>query len=163
MPFPGEQRILCPSPQVATYDLAPAMAAPAITAKVLPVLAQQHIDFICLNFANADMVGHTGVFEATVQACEVIDQCIKKVVNKALANNYTTLIVADHGNAEKMRDEQGRPYTAHTACPVPCILIDQRVSGILRDGKLADVAPTILQCMELPVPAAMTGQPLYTP
>lgn len=163
MPFPGEQRILCPSPQVATYDLAPAMAAPAITAKVLPVLAQQHIDFICLNFANADMVGHTGVFEATVQACEVIDQCIKKVVNKALANNYTTLIVADHGNAEKMRDEQGCPYTAHTACPVPCILIDQRVSGILRDGKLADVAPTILQCMELPVPAAMTGQPLYTP
>ena len=162
-PFFGEKHTLFPSPHVATYDLAPAMAAPAITAKVLPVLAQQSVDFICLNFANADMVGHTGVFEATVQACEVVDQCVKKVVKKALANNYTTLIVADHGNAEKMRDDQGHPYTAHTVYPVPCILIDQQVRGPLQDGKLADVAPTILQCMGLPVPWAMTGQPLFTP
>ncbi len=159
--FSGEERMLCPSPQVATYDLAPAMAAPAVTEKVLPVLARQSMDFICLNFANADMVGHTGVFEATVQACEVVDQCLEKVVNKALENNYTALIVSDHGNADKMRDAQGRPYTAHTDHQVPCILVGQQAQRPLKDGKLADVAPTILQCMGLPVPLDMTGQPLF--
>lgn len=159
-PFPGEERILCPSPQVATYDLAPGMAARAITEKVLPVLIQQDIDFICLNFANADMVGHTGVFEATVQACEVVDQCLERVVSKALENHYTTLIVADHGNAEKMKDKQGDPYTAHSDYPVPCILIDRLARGSLKNGKLADVAPTILQCMDLPVPREMTGTSL---
>lgn len=159
-PFPGEERILCPSPQVATYDLAPAMAAPAVTEKVLPVLARQRMDFICLNFANADMVGHTGVFEATVQACEVVDQCLEKIVNKALENNYAALIVSDHGNADKMRDVQGRPYTAHTDHQVPCILVGQQAQRPLKDGKLADVAPTILQCMGLPVPIEMTGMSL---
>ncbi len=159
-PFPGEERILCSSPQVATYDLAPDMAAPAITAQVLPIIAQQSFDFICLNFANADMVGHTGIFDATVQACEVVDRCLEQVVKKALANNYITLIVADHGNAERMRDEQGHPYTAHTDYPVPCILASKQASGSLRDGKLADVAPTILQCMGLPVPIEMTGNNL---
>jgi 2,3-bisphosphoglycerate-independent phosphoglycerate mutase len=158
--FPGEERVLCPSPQVATYDLAPAMAAPAITEQVLPVLAQQSMDFICLNFSNADMVGHTGVFEATVQACEVVDQCLEKVVNKALENDYTVLIVSDHGNADKMRDAQGRPYTAHTDHKVPCILVSQQPQGPLKNGKLADIAPTILQCMDLPIPPDMTGQSL---
>jgi len=159
-PFPGEERMLCPSPQVATYDLAPAMAAPAVTEKVLSVLAQQSMDFICLNFANADMVGHTGAFEATVQACEVVDQCLEKVVNKALENNYAALIVSDHGNADKMRDAQGGPYTAHTDHRVPCILIGQQAQRPLKDGKLADVAPTILRCMDLPVPPEMTGNVL---
>lgn len=158
--FPGEERVLCPSPQVATYDLSPAMAAPAITEQVLPVLAQQSMDFICLNFSNADMVGHTGVFEATVQACEVVDQCLEKVVNKALENDYVVLIVSDHGNADKMRDAQGRPYTAHTDHKVPCILVSQQPKGPLKNGKLADIAPTILQCMDLPIPPDMTGQSL---
>jgi 2,3-bisphosphoglycerate-independent phosphoglycerate mutase len=156
-PFPGEERILCPSPQVATYDLAPAMAATAITAKVLPILAQQSVDFICLNFANADMVGHTGVFDATVQACKVVDQCVQRVVAQALESGYTTLILADHGNAEQMYDAEGRPYTAHTTHPVPCILVDPQAKGPLQAGKLADIAPTILKCMGLPVPTEMTG------
>ncbi|MEL6358636.1 MAG: 2,3-bisphosphoglycerate-independent phosphoglycerate mutase [Bacteroidota bacterium] len=158
--FLGEERILCPSPQVATYDLAPAMAAWDITEKMLPVLAQQHFDFICLNFANADMVGHTGDWAATVQACEVVDQCTEKVVQAALANDYAVLIVADHGNADKMRDEQGHPYTAHSHFPVPCILVDRPTKRKLRNGKLADVAPTMLQLMGLQIPAAMTGQSL---
>ena len=155
--FPGEERILCPSPQVATYDLAPGMAAPTITEQVLPLIAQQSFDFICLNFANADMVGHTGVFEATVQACEVVDRCLERVVKKALSNGYTTFILADHGNAEKMKDQQGHPYTAHTAYPVPCILVDPQVQRRLQKGKLADVAPTILKHMGLSVPSEMTG------
>jgi 2,3-bisphosphoglycerate-independent phosphoglycerate mutase len=138
------------------------MAASAITEKVLPVLAQQSVDFICLNFSNADMVGHTGVFEATVQACEIVDQCLERVVKKAVENNYTALIVSDHGNADKMRtDQQGHPYTAHTEHPVPCILVDHQAQRLLKNGKLADVAPTILQCMGLPVPSAMKGKPLF--
>ncbi|MFM2428505.1 MAG: hypothetical protein RL012_389 [Bacteroidota bacterium] len=159
--FSGEERILCPSPQVPTYDLSPDMAAPAITEKVLPVLTQQNVDFICLNFSNADMVGHTGVFEATVKACEVVDQCLERVVKKALENDYIALIVSDHGNADKMRTAQRHPYTAHTENPVPCILVDQQAQRPLRNGKLADVAPTILQCMGLPVPSAMKGKPLF--
>ncbi len=159
-PFAGEERILCPSLQVGTYDLQPAMAAPAVTEKMLTVLAQQSIDFICLNFANADMVGHTGVFGATVRACEVVDQCLAQVVTKALENDYTTLIVADHGNADKMLDDQGHPYTAHTDHLVPCILVDKDIRVPLKEGKLADVAPTILQCLGLPIPPAMTGQSL---
>jgi len=160
VPFPGEERILCLSPKVATYDLAPAMAALVITDKVLPVLALRDMDFICLNFPNADMVGHTGVFKAAVQACEVVDQCVERVVKEAIANDYTVLIVADHGNAEKMKDEQGHPYTAHTAYPVPCILVNKQFEGLLKDGKLADVAPTILQCMGVPIPPEMTGNSL---
>lgn len=158
--FPGEERILCPSPQIATYDMAPAMAAPTMTEKVLPIIAQKDFDFICLNFANADMVGHTGVFEATVRACEVVDQCLERVVKKALENNYTALVLADHGNAEKMKDEKGHPYTAHTDSPVPCILVDQKIRRPLKEGKLADVAPTILEYMGLPIPSEMTGHSL---
>lgn len=159
-PFPGEERILCPSPKVATYDLAPAMAAWDITEKVLPELSQQRFDFVCLNFANADMVGHTGVFEATAQACEVVDQCTEKIVQAALANDYSVLIVSDHGNAEKMRDAHGNPHTAHSHFPVPCILADPKTKGKLSDGKLADIAPTILHLMGLTMPVAMTGQSL---
>ena len=158
--FSGEQRILCPSPQVLTYDLAPAMGAWDITEKVIPVLEQQTTDFICLNWANPDMVGHTGVWEATVQACEVVDQCVKEVVTTALKNDYTTLIVADHGNAERMMNEDSSPYTAHTTNPVPCILVDKHINKPLSHGKLADVAPTILQCMDLPIPQEMDGRPL---
>ncbi len=156
-PFPGEKRLLCPSPQVATYDQTPAMAATDITEKVLPILAQQSMDFICLNFANADMVGHTGVFDATVQACEVVDQCVQKVVEQALESGYTTIILADHGNAEQMCNQEGRPYTAHTTNPVPCILIDPQAKGRLKAGKLADIAPTILNLMGLPIPQEMAG------
>lgn len=157
-PFPGEERILCPSPQVATYDQAPAMAAPALTAQVLPLLERQKTDFICLNFANPDMVGHTGQLVATIQACEIVDQCTAQIVPKAIANHYQVLIVADHGNADQMCDEHGAPHTAHTAHPVPCILIaPQHSPRSLKDGKLADIAPTILHCMGLPIPAAMTG------
>lgn len=159
-PFPGEERILCPSPPIATYDLAPEMAAWDITERVLPVLARQRFDFISLNFANADMVGHTGVWEATVRACEVIDQCTAKVVQAALANDYAVLIVADHGNADQMRDAHGNPHTAHSHFPVPCILVDRPMKRSLKDGQLADVAPTILRLMGLPIPAAMTGQTL---
>ena len=161
VPFSGEDRILCHSPKVATYDLSPAMAALDITQHVLPVLVQNRTDFICLNFSNADMVGHTGVFDATVKACEVVDQCLARVVKQALACNYTTLIVSDHGNADTMRvGEQGHPYTAHTMRPVPCILVDPEVRRPLKNGKLADVAPTILQYMGLPVPAEMQGEAL---
>lgn len=160
-PFPGEERVLCPSPRVATYDLAPAMAAPAITEKVLPVLSQQKVDFICLNFSNADMVGHTGIFEATVQACEIVDRCLEKVVRRAIKSDYVALIVSDHGNADKMLTAQGRPHTAHTIHPVPCVLVGQQVPRLWRDGRLADVAPTILQCMGVPIPSAMTGKSLF--
>ncbi len=159
-PFPGEERVLCTSPRVTTYDLAPAMAALDITEKVLPVLSKKRVDFICLNFSNADMVGHTGIFEATVRACEVVDQCLEKVVRRAIENSYAVLIVSDHGNADKMLTAQGRPYTAHTAYPVPCVLVDQKVPRRLKNGRLADVAPTILQCMGVPVPSAMTGKSL---
>ena len=154
--FPGESRILCPSPKIATYDLRPAMAAWDITASVLPVLVQQSADFICLNFANPDMVGHTGVFEAAVQACEVVDQCVAEVVKKAFAHDYITLIISDHGNADKMCDHQGIPYTAHTNHLVPCILVDKHAkTSLLKDGRLANVAPTILQCMGLTIPEEM--------
>ncbi|MEL6539342.1 MAG: 2,3-bisphosphoglycerate-independent phosphoglycerate mutase [Bacteroidota bacterium] len=159
-PFPGEERILCPSPRVATYDLAPAMAAHAITQQVLSVMTQQKVDFICLNFANADMVGHTGVWSATVQACEVVDRCVQQVVQKALMTNYATLIVADHGNAEKMYDHCRDIHTAHTDYPVPCIMAGCGSVMALRDGRLADVAPTVLHYMGLAAPKAMQGRSL---
>jgi len=159
-PFAGEQRILCPSPPVATYDLAPAMAAPALVAQLLPVLEQQATDFVCFNMANADMVGHTGDMAATIKACEVVDQCVAQVVPKALAHHYQVLIVADHGNAEQMCDERGAPHTAHTAHPVPCILVANHPPRALEEGTLADIAPTILHCMGLPMPQAMTGRTL---
>jgi 2,3-bisphosphoglycerate-independent phosphoglycerate mutase len=158
--FPGESRILCPSPKVATYDLKPEMSAHDIKDKIIPELEKKEADFICLNFANPDMVGHTGVFEAAVKACETVDFCAGKVTEAALKNGYTTLIIADHGNADCMINDDGSPNTAHTTNPVPCILVDPTYSGKINNGKLGDLAPTILTLMGLPIPKEMTGHVL---
>lgn len=159
-PFAGESRILCPSPKVATYDLKPEMSAHEIKNKIIPELEKKEADFICLNFANPDMVGHTGVFEAAVKACETVDFCAGAVTEAALKNAYTTLIIADHGNADCMINEDGTPNTAHTTNLVPCILVDPLYKGQVKDGKLGDLAPTILTLMGLPVPNEMTGHVL---
>ena len=159
-PFPGESRILCPSPKVATYDLAPEMSANEIKEKIIVELNRREPDFICLNFANPDMVGHTGVFEAAVKACETVDACANEVVTAALKNGYSTIIIADHGNAELMLNEDGSPNTAHTTNLVPCILVDDNYKGKLKDGKLGDLAPTILTLMGVPIPSQMTGNVL---
>ncbi len=158
--FAGESRILCPSPKVATYDLKPEMSAHDIKDKIIPELEKREADFICLNFANPDMVGHTGVFEAAMKACETVDECAAKVTEAALQNGYTILIIADHGNADCMINEDGSPNTAHTTNLVPCILVDNAYKGTLQDGKLGDLAPTILTLMGLPIPKEMTGHVL---
>jgi 2,3-bisphosphoglycerate-independent phosphoglycerate mutase len=157
IPFVGESRILCPSPKVATYDLQPEMSAADIRDKIIPELDKRSADFICLNFANPDMVGHTGVFSAAVRACEVVDQCNESVTEAARRNGYATIIIADHGNAELMINEDGTPNTAHTTSPVPCILVDDQYKGKLKDGKLGDLAPTILKLMGIPAPKEMSG------
>lgn len=159
-PFKGEKRLLAPSPKVATYDLQPEMSAHDIKDKIIPEIEKEEVDFICLNFANPDMVGHTGVFEAAVKAVETVDQCVKSVVNKAIEHNYTCIIIADHGNSDFMINNDGSPNTAHTTNLVPCILVDKDYSGKLNDGKLGDLAPTILQLMGLEKPAEMTGDSL---
>jgi 2,3-bisphosphoglycerate-independent phosphoglycerate mutase len=156
--FNGEKRILCPSPKVATYDLQPEMSANDIKDKIIPELDKGEVDFICLNFANPDMVGHTGVFEAVVKACETVDYCAGKVVEAALRNNYATIIIADHGNADFMINDDGTPNTAHSTNLVPCILVDSNFKGTIGDGKLADLAPTILTLMGVAVPEQMTGK-----
>lgn len=156
-PFPGESRLLCPSPKVATYDLAPEMSAYDIRDKIIPELEKKSADFICLNFANPDMVGHTGVFAAAVKACETVDACAQKVTEAALANDYCIIIIADHGNADMMINEDGTPNTAHTTNLVPCILVDSKYKGKLKDGKLGDLAPTILTLMGIAIPPQMTG------
>jgi 2,3-bisphosphoglycerate-independent phosphoglycerate mutase len=160
-PFEGESRILCPSPKVPTYDLKPEMSAYDIKDRIIPELQKGEADFICLNFANPDMVGHTGVFEAAVKACEAVDDCAGQVTQAALQNNYTVLIIADHGNADCMINPDGTPNTAHTTNPVPCILVDKNLKGKLKNGKLGDIAPTILSLMEIPVPSEMTGKVLF--
>ena len=162
-PFPGETRILCPSPKVATYDLKPEMSAGDIRDKIIPELEKKSADFICLNFANPDMVGHTGVFEAAVKACETVDQCNEAVTEVARKNGYSVIIIADHGNAELMANEDGSPNTAHTTNLVPCILVDDQYKGKIKDGKLGDLAPTILTLMGIPIPAEMSGNVLITP
>lgn len=158
--FTGESRILCPSPKVATYDLAPEMSANEIKDKIIVELNKKEPDFICLNFANPDMVGHTGVFEAAVKACETVDACAQQVTEAALKNGYTTIIIADHGNADMMINEDGTPNTAHTTNLVPCILVDDTYKGKLKDGKLGDLAPTILTLMGVAIPSQMTGNVL---
>ena len=156
-PFEGERRIMAPSPKVATYDLQPEMSARELTAAILPEIAQQSADFICLNFANADMVGHTGVWEAAIKAVETVDDCVAQVVTAGLANNYTIFLTADHGNADYMINPDGSPNTAHTLNPVPFFIIDNQWHGSIHSGKLGDVAPTILTMMGIPIPKEMTG------
>jgi 2,3-bisphosphoglycerate-independent phosphoglycerate mutase len=158
--FDGETRILCPSPKVATYDLKPEMSANDIKDSIIPELNKQEVDFICLNFANPDMVGHTGVFEAVVTACETVDLCASQVTAAALKNNYATIIIADHGNADYMINDDGTPNTAHSTNLVPCILVDTDFRGTLIDGKLADLAPTILTLMGVSIPPQMNGNVL---
>ncbi|WP_242155372.1 2,3-bisphosphoglycerate-independent phosphoglycerate mutase [Aestuariivivens sediminis] len=158
-PFEGEERILRNSPKVATYDLQPEMSAFELRDALIPELQKGDADFVCLNFANGDMVGHTGVMEAAVKACEAVDACVKDVVNTALEHGYTTLLIADHGNCETMINPDGSPHTAHTTNPVPIILIDNELKSI-KDGILGDVAPTILKLMGINQPKAMTGNTL---
>lgn len=158
-PFQGETRILRNSPKVATYDLQPEMSAFELKNALVPELKEGKVDFVCLNFANGDMVGHTGVMEAAIKACEAVDACVKEVVETALENNYTTIIIADHGNCETMINPDGSPNTAHTTNPVPIILVDQDQLPV-RDGVLGDLAPTILELMGVEKPAVMTGHSL---
>lgn len=158
VPFEGEKRILIASPKVATYDLKPEMSANEVTAALLPEIKNQSADFICLNFANADMVGHTGVWEAAIRAVETVDNCVRQVVTAALESGYTVFLTADHGNADFMINGDGSPNTAHTLNLVPLFIIDKQWSGHVRSGKLGDIAPTILTMMGLPVPKEMTGE-----
>lgn len=159
VPFNGEKRILCPSPKVATYDLQPEMSAYELRDKILPEINNRTTDFICLNFANTDMVGHTGVFEAAIKAAETVDICVKSVVEAAKENDYTVLILADHGNSECMKNADGSPNTAHTTNPVPVILIDKEIKEI-QNGVLSNIAPTILQLMGIEKPEIMTQKSL---
>ena len=155
LPFVGETRILRNSPKVATYDLQPEMSAFELKDALLPELKKGEVDFVCLNFANGDMVGHTGVMAAAIKACEAVDTCVKEVVEAALENNYTTIIIADHGNCETMINPDGSPNTAHTTNPVPIILVDKDLKSI-HDGVLSDIAPTILDLMGIQKPEVMT-------
>ena len=157
--FKGEKRLLCPSPKVATYDLQPEMSAFEIRDAINPELKKGDVDFICLNFANGDMVGHTGDFDAAVKACETVDICTKDVITTALENNYTTILIADHGNCETMINPDGTPHTAHTTNPVPMILIDKELKSI-KNGVLGDIAPTILRLMNVSQPKEMTQKSL---
>jgi 2,3-bisphosphoglycerate-independent phosphoglycerate mutase len=156
-PFEGESRIMAPSPKVATYDLKPEMSAYELTDAIVPEIEKKSADFICLNFANADMVGHTGIFSAVITAVETVDKCVKRVVTAALENGYTVFLTADHGNADFMINEDGSPNTAHSLNLVPFFIIDKEFHGKIKDGKLGDLAPTILTMMQLPVPKEMTG------
>lgn len=161
--FAGERRIMVPSPKdVATYDLKPEMSAHAITDAILPEIAAASAEFICLNFANADMVGHTGVWEAAVKAVETVDAFVARIVPAALAHGYAVFLTADHGNSDYMINEDGSPNTAHTLNPVPLFVIASDDTGGLKPGKLADIAPSILHYMGIPIPVEMTGAVLFS-
>jgi 2,3-bisphosphoglycerate-independent phosphoglycerate mutase len=160
LPFEGETRIMAPSPKVATYDLQPEMSAAELTDKLLPEIKAGNPDFVCLNFANADMVGHTGVFTAVIKAVETVDACVEKIITAGLENGYTIFLTADHGNADYMINEDGSPNTAHTLNLVPFFIIDKDREGSIKQGKLGDVAPTILKVMGLEIPKEMTGDVL---
>ncbi len=157
VPFEGEKRIMIPSPKVATYDLQPEMSAYGVTDALIPEIKNKTADFICLNYANTDMVGHTGVWNAVIKAAETVDKCVEKIVTAGLENGYTIFLTADHGNADYMINEDGTPNTAHTLNLVPFFIIDKDWNGEIKNGKLADLAPTILKMMQLPIPAQMTG------
>lgn len=156
--FDGEKRIMAASPKVATYDLQPEMSAFELTDSLIPEIENKTFDFCCLNYANADMVGHTGVFAAAIKAVETVDKCVERIVTTGLNNGYTIFLTADHGNSDYMINEDGSPNTAHTLNPVPFFIIDKEWKGTLRPGKLGDIAPTILTMMDLPVPPEMTGE-----
>ncbi|MEO8720394.1 MAG: 2,3-bisphosphoglycerate-independent phosphoglycerate mutase [Ginsengibacter sp.] len=158
VPFEGEKRIMIPSPKVATYDLKPEMSAYDLTDALLTDIKTQSADFICLNYANADMVGHTGVWDAVVKAVETVDTCVQKIVTTALDNDYAIFLTADHGNADYIVNEDGTPNTAHTKNFVPFFIIDKEWHGTIQPGKLGDIAPTILTMMKLPVPDEMNGK-----
>ena len=153
-PFSGEERILCPSPKVTTYDLQPEMSAYEIKDAIIPEIQKETADFICLNFANPDMVGHTGNLNAAVKACEAVDECVKDIIEEALKKDYKSIIISDHGNCEKMENEDGTPNTAHTINPVPIILVDIEKRKI-GNGILANIAPTILELMGINKPLLM--------
>lgn len=157
--FPGERRIMIPSPKVATYDLKPEMSAIEVTDAIVKELDKGDVDFVCLNFANADMVGHTGVYEAIKKAVETVDGCLQRVVETGVANGYSFIIIADHGNADFAINADGSPNTAHTTNPVPCIVIDNDVKKV-NEGRLADIAPSILKIMGIEQPKEMTGKSL---
>lgn len=154
--FKGETRLIANSPKVATYDLQPEMSAPEVTDKITAELAKGEVDFVCLNFANPDMVGHTGIYEAVVKAVETVDSCVKRVVETGLEQDYSFVIIADHGNADFVINADGSPNTAHTTNLVPLILIDKDYKSI-KPGKLGDLAPTILNMMDVTIPLDMTG------
>ena len=159
-PFDGEKRIMIASPKVATYDLKPEMSAYEVTEALLPEIKNKTADFICLNYANADMVGHTGIWEAAIKAVETVDTCVGQIVTAGLENGYTTFLTADHGNSDYMINEDGSPNTAHTMNPVPFFIIDNEWRGKIKPGKLGDIAPTMLTMMQLPIPKEMTGEVL---
>lgn len=157
--MPNERRILIPSPKVATYDLQPEMSAFQVKDAIIKEVNEESADFICLNFANGDMVGHTGIYDAIVKAVKVVDQCVGEVVEAAVKHGYDMIIIADHGNADHALNSDGSPNTAHSLNPVPCILVSDRYNKI-NNGRLCDVAPTILALMGLEIPKAMTGNVL---
>ena len=161
IPFEGEKRIMIPSPKVATYDLQPEMSAKGITDAIIPEINHKTANFICLNFANADMVGHTGKFEAVIKAVETVDQCVERVVTAALSNDYIVFLTADHGNADFMINADGTPNTAHSLNLVPYFIIDNQWHGKVHPGKLGDIAPTLLKLMGYDVPPEMTGDFLF--
>ncbi len=156
-PFEEEQRIVIASPKVATYDLQPQMSALEVTAAIVAEIKKGEVDFVCLNYANVDMVGHTGIWEAAIKAVETVDSCVEKVVTSALQNGYTVFLTADHGNADYLINSDGSPNTAHTLNPVPFFIIDADWKGPIKRGKLGDIAPTILTMMNLPIPMEMVG------
>ena len=160
-PFEGEKRIMIPSPKtVATYDLKPEMSANEVTDAIIPEIENGSAGFVCLNFANADMVGHTGVWEAAIKAVETVDRCVSRIVPMALSKGYAVFLTADHGNSDYLINEDGSPNTAHTLNPVPFFIIANDFNGTIKPGKLGDIAPTILQYMGLSIPEEMTGNVL---
>jgi 2,3-bisphosphoglycerate-independent phosphoglycerate mutase len=160
IPFPGEERRMIPSPKVATYDLKPEMSALEITDAAISFMAEHMPDFVCLNYANPDMVGHTGVFSAGIRAVETVDTCLGRLLEAGLVRGYGAIIIADHGNADMMINPDGSPNTAHTTNPVPVIYVSNLHSGVIRSGVLADIAPTILALLGVEKPGIMTGRDL---
>ena len=158
-PFDKEKRVICPSPKVATYDLKPEMSAFDVSQKAISEIINNSPDFICLNFANPDMVGHTGNIDASIKACETIDDLLGPLINAANKLNYVSIIIADHGNCEKMKNEDGSPNTSHTTNPVPIILVDKNKRNV-KNGILSDIAPTVLEILGIEKPLEMTGNSL---